>query len=87
MGAVSTGLVLDTSGSMGDKIGLLKDAAIRFVRAANPDDEYFLIKFQGGPKWACPSELTWLDCRSECRNASYGCCALVRPLLALGRGL
>ena len=30
------GLVLDASGSMGDKLGALKTAAMHFVRAANP---------------------------------------------------
>jgi len=49
---VSIGLVLDTSGSMGDKIELLKNAAAQFVRAANPADEYFLIQFQARPEVA-----------------------------------
>jgi len=47
---ISIGLVLDTSGSMGDKVNLMKEAAIRFVRAANPADEYFLIEFQSRPQ-------------------------------------
>jgi len=51
---VSIGLVLDTSGSMGDKIELLKKAAIQFVRAANPADEYFAVQFQARPEIAVP---------------------------------
>jgi Ca-activated chloride channel family protein len=51
---VSIGLVLDTSGSMGDKVELLKRAAIQFVRAANPADEYFAIQFQARPEIAVP---------------------------------
>lgn len=51
---VSVGLVLDTSGSMGDKIELLKKAAIQFVRAANPADEYFVVRFQARPEIAVP---------------------------------
>jgi Ca-activated chloride channel family protein len=47
---ISIGLLLDTSGSMGDKVNLMKEAAIRFVRAANPADEYFLIEFQSRPQ-------------------------------------
>lgn len=51
---VSIGLVLDTSGSMGDKLNLIKESAIRFVRAANPADEYFLIEFQSHPQVELP---------------------------------
>jgi Ca-activated chloride channel family protein len=51
---VSIGLVLDTIGSMGDKIELLKKAAIQFVRAANPADEYFAVQFQARPEIAVP---------------------------------
>jgi len=51
---VSIGLVLDTSGSMGDKIELLKNAAIQFVRAANPADEYFIVQFQSRPEIVVP---------------------------------
>jgi Ca-activated chloride channel family protein len=46
---VSVGLVLDTSGSMFDKLSLLKAAAREFVRAANTVDEYLLIEFQSQP--------------------------------------
>jgi Ca-activated chloride channel homolog len=42
---VSVALVLDTSGSIADRLDLLKQAATRFVRAANPADEYLLLKF------------------------------------------
>jgi VWFA-related protein len=42
---VSVGLILDTSGSMGNKLALLNQAALQFVRAGNPADEYFLIEF------------------------------------------
>jgi len=51
---VSIGLVLDSSGSMGNKIELLKRAAVQFVRAANPADEYFAVQFQARPKIAVP---------------------------------
>ena len=50
----SVGLVLDTSGSMGDKIDLLKQAAVQFVRAANPADEYLLLEFQARPQVVIP---------------------------------
>ena len=51
---VSIGLVLDSSGSMGDKIELLKNAASQFVKAANPADEYFIVQFQARPRIAVP---------------------------------
>jgi Ca-activated chloride channel family protein len=51
---VSIGLVLDTSGSMSAKVGLLKQAAIQFVRAANPYDGYFLVEFQQTPRVVLP---------------------------------
>lgn len=43
---VSIGLVLDRSGSMSAKTGLIKTAAVQLARAANPSDEYFLVEFQ-----------------------------------------
>jgi Ca-activated chloride channel family protein len=51
---VSIGLVVDSSGSMGDKIELLKNAASQFVKAANPADEYFIVQFQARPRIAVP---------------------------------
>src|ERR1051326_3187224 len=51
---VSIGLVLDISGSMGDKIELLKNVALQFIRGANRADEYFLIQFQARPEIAVP---------------------------------
>ena len=42
---VSLGIVLDTSGSMRDKIDRVNQAALAFIKASNPDDEEFLIGF------------------------------------------
>jgi Ca-activated chloride channel homolog len=42
---VSLGIVIDTSGSMRDKIDNVNKAALAFIRASNPDDEEFLIGF------------------------------------------
>jgi len=42
---VSLGIVIDTSGSMRDKIDRVNQAALAFIRASNPDDEEFLIGF------------------------------------------
>jgi Ca-activated chloride channel family protein len=51
---VSIGLILDTSGSMGDKLSAAKKAAVQFVHAANPSDEYFLLEFRDRPRVVVP---------------------------------
>lgn len=43
--AVSMGLVIDNSGSMRDKIGQVKTAAMTFVKVSNPQDETFVVNF------------------------------------------
>jgi Ca-activated chloride channel family protein len=40
---ISVGVVLDLSGSMTNKIGEAKEAAIQFFKAANPEDEFLLV--------------------------------------------
>lgn len=42
---ISVGVVFDISGSMKDKISTARDAAATFLKAGNPDDEYFLVEF------------------------------------------
>jgi len=42
---LSLGIVLDTSGSMGDKIAVSKKAVAEFFKSANPEDEAFLVEF------------------------------------------
>jgi Ca-activated chloride channel family protein len=42
---VSVGIILDTSGSMQDKISAARDAATTFLNNANSEDEYFLVEF------------------------------------------
>jgi Ca-activated chloride channel family protein len=50
----SIGIVLDTSGSMGTGLELLKAAAMEFLRAGNPADEYLLVQFRDRPKILVP---------------------------------
>ena len=47
---LSVGIVLDTTGSMADKILAARDAAIAFLKTSNPRDEYFLLEFSDQPK-------------------------------------
>lgn len=42
---ISIGVILDLSGSMADKLGEAKEAAVQFFKTANPQDEFFLVGF------------------------------------------
>jgi Ca-activated chloride channel family protein len=42
---VSIGIVFDMSGSMSDKVEKARQAAVQFMRTANPLDEFFLVTF------------------------------------------
>ncbi len=43
--AISAGIILDISGSMGDNMLAARNAVVRFLEQGNPEDEYFLIGF------------------------------------------
>jgi Ca-activated chloride channel family protein len=47
---VTVGIIFDVSGSMKDKISTARDAAVAFLKAGNPDDEYFLVEFSNRPQ-------------------------------------
>jgi Ca-activated chloride channel homolog len=42
---ISIGVILDRSGSMANKLGKAKEAALQFLKTANPEDEFFLVGF------------------------------------------
>ncbi|HWT87822.1 MAG TPA: VWA domain-containing protein [Candidatus Angelobacter sp.] len=42
---ISIGVVFDVSGSMGNKIGKAREAAVQFFKTANTADEFFLVSF------------------------------------------
>jgi len=42
---ISIGVVFDLSGSMANKIGKSKEAALQFFKTANPQDEFLLVSF------------------------------------------
>ena len=42
---ISIGVIFDMSGSMADKLEKARQAAVQFLRAANPRDEFFLVSF------------------------------------------
>ena len=42
---ISIGVVFDFSGSMANKVGKAREAAVQFFKTANPQDEFFLVSF------------------------------------------
>jgi Ca-activated chloride channel family protein len=42
---ISIGVIFDCSGSMSNKLGKAREAAIEFFKTANPEDEFFLVSF------------------------------------------
>jgi hypothetical protein len=42
---ISIGVIIDLSGSMANKVGKAKEAALQFFKTANPQDEFFLVSF------------------------------------------
>ena len=42
---ISIGLIFDMSGSMSDKVDKARQAAVQFMRTANPRDQFFLVSF------------------------------------------
>lgn len=46
---VSIGIILDTSGSMGNKLERAREAVQQFCEASNPQDEFFMITFSDAP--------------------------------------
>jgi Ca-activated chloride channel family protein len=44
---ISIGLIFDISGSMGNKFDRARQAALQFLRTANPRDEFFLVSVRG----------------------------------------
>lgn len=42
---ISLGVILDLSGSMSNKVEKARQAAVQFMKTANPQDEFFLVSF------------------------------------------
>jgi Ca-activated chloride channel family protein len=49
---VSVGIIMDSSGSMSDKMNRVRDAVKQFCEAANLQDEFFMITFADEPRLA-----------------------------------
>ncbi|HEY3971798.1 MAG TPA: VWA domain-containing protein [Candidatus Sulfotelmatobacter sp.] len=49
---ISVGIILDASGSMGNKMDRVREAVSQFCDAANPRDEFFMVMFSDEPRVA-----------------------------------
>jgi VWFA-related protein len=51
---LSIGIVLDTSGSMGNNMAVSRQGVVEFFKSANPEDEAFLVEFSDRPQLVLP---------------------------------
>jgi len=66
---VSAGLLLDISGSMKDKMAKANEAAAEIFQFANPEDEFFLVEFNGRAKLTVPFTRDWFEISREIAKA------------------
>lgn len=66
---VSIGVVLDLSGSMANKAGKAKEAALQFFKTANPQDEFLLIGFSEHAELISPFTTSIEDLQSRILSA------------------
>jgi VWFA-related protein len=75
---LSAGVLLDISGSMKNKMGKASEAAGEFFKFANPEDEFFLVEFNGRPKLKVPFTQEWAEiCRQISQAKASGLTALL----------
>lgn len=67
---ISIGVILDLSGSMADKLGKAKEAALQFFKTANPQDEFFLVGFNDRARLISPFTHNVEDLQSAILPAS-----------------
>jgi len=63
---ISVGLIFDLSGSMANKIAKSKEAALQFLRSANPQDEFFLVSFSDRAELTSALPTALKICRAAC---------------------
>jgi VWFA-related protein len=84
---VSAGVLLDISGSMKNKMSKASEAASELFKFANPEDEFFLVEFNGSPKLKIPftRDLPAIT-REIARAKPFGLTALLDAIhLAVGQ--
>src|SRR5271170_6785334 len=67
---ISIGVILDLSGSMANKLGKAKEAAVQFFKTANPQDEFFLVGFNERAQLLSPFTDNVEDLQSRMLSAS-----------------
>src|SRR6267154_288752 len=67
---ISIGVILDLSGSMANKLGKAKEAALQFCKTANPQDEFFLVGFNERARLLSPFTRNVEDLQSRMLSAS-----------------
>src|SRR5258707_13446405 len=67
---ISIGIILDLSGSMANKLGKAKEAALQFFKTANPQDEFFLVGFNDRAQLLSPFTHNVEDLQSGLLSAS-----------------
>src|SRR5260221_396565 len=84
---ISIGVILDLSGSMGNKIGKAKQAAFQFFKTANPQDEFFLVGFSEHAELLRPftSNIEYLDGRLVSASPKGRTALLEAAFLGLSR--
>jgi Ca-activated chloride channel homolog len=65
----TVGLVIDNSGSMGNKRSDVVTAALAFVNASHPDDEIFVVDFNHQAWLALPESIPFTGDTTELRKA------------------
>src|SRR5258708_25481668 len=64
------GVVRDLSGSMANKLGKAKQAALKFFKTANPQDEFFLVGFNEHAELLSPFTSNVEDLQTRMLSAS-----------------
>ena len=67
---ISIGVIFDISGSMTNKVGKAKEAALQFFKTANPQDEFFLVGFNERAELMSTFTTTVEDLQSRLLSAS-----------------
>ncbi|HEX4749072.1 MAG TPA: VWA domain-containing protein [Bryobacteraceae bacterium] len=68
---VSIGLVVDNSGSMGNKKGEIIMAGLSFARQSNSHDEFFVVNFNNSVVRGLPANMMFTDNLNQIRSALY----------------
>lgn len=67
---ISIGVILDLSGSMANKLGKAKQAALQFLKTANPQDEFFFVSFNDHAELLAPFTTNVEDLESKMLTVS-----------------